>query len=171
MTTDIIITIYTINNILMKIIKKLFNLTLAIMLTMTQTAWATDDVTVTYRLITGTKGVIKANVEGNEQNVITPIGSTIKTKSSGHIINSTDNHETADLLITPFVNGTIKQVKFTNIGRRFEAAFGDASFYFGIEGMKYGNADAVTETGIWKPLTGSLFRHPTRSCRRTESWQ
>ncbi len=131
----------------MKIIKKLFNLTLAIMLTMTQTAWATDDVTVTYRLITGTKGVIKANVEGNEQNVITPIGSTIKTKSSGHIINSTDNHETADLLITPFVNGTIKQVKFTNIGRRFEAAFGDASFYFGIEGMKYGNADAVTETG------------------------
>ena len=121
-------------------------LTLAVMLTMVQTAWAADQ-TVTYRLITGTKGVIKANIDGNEQNVITPIGSTIKIKSSGQIINSTDTHETADLLITPFVNGKIKQVTFTNIGRGFEASLGDASFYFGIEGMKYGNADAVTETG------------------------
>ena len=123
-----------------------FILTLAVMLTMVQTAWAADQ-TVTYRLITGTKDVIKANIDGNEQNVITPIGSTIKIKSSGHIINSTDTHETADLLITPFVNGKIKQVTFTNIGRGFEAAFGNTSFYFGIEGMKYGNADAVTETG------------------------
>ena len=132
----------------MKKIKQLFNLilTLAVMLTMVQTAWAADQ-TVTYRLITGTKGVIKANIDGNEQNVITPIGSTIKIKSSGQIINSTDTHETADLLITPFVNGKIKQVTFTNIGRGFEASLGDASFYFGIEGMKYGNADAVTETG------------------------
>ena len=132
----------------MKKIKQLFNLilTLAVMLTMVQTAWAADQ-TVTYRLITGTKGVIKANIDGNEQNVITPIGSTIKIKSSGQIINSTDTHETADLLITPFVNGKIKQVTFTNIGREFEASLGDASFYFGIEGMKYGNADAVTETG------------------------
>ena len=121
-------------------------LTLAVMLTMVQTAWAADQ-TVTYRLITGTKGVIKANIDGNEQNVITPIGSTIKIKSSGQIINSTDTHETADLLITPFVNGKIKQVTFTNIGRGFEASLGDESFYFGIEGMKYGNADAVTETG------------------------
>ena len=132
----------------MKKIKQLFNLilTLAVMLTMAQTAWAADQ-TVTYRLITGTKGVIKANIDGNEQNVITPIGSTIKIKSSGQIINSTDTHETADLLITPFVNGKIKQVTFTNIGRGFDSAFGSTSFYFGIEGMKYGNADAVTETG------------------------
>ena len=132
----------------MKKIKQLFNLilTLVAMLTMAQTAWAADQ-TVTYRLITGTKGVIKANIDGNEQNVITPIGSTIKIKSSGQIINSTDTHETADLLITPFVNGKIKQVTFTNIGRGFDSAFGNTSFYFGIEGMKYGNADAVTETG------------------------
>ena len=132
----------------MRKLRQKFNLilTLAVMLTMVQTAWAADQ-TVTYRLITGTKGVIKANIDGNEQNVITPIGSTIKIKSSGQIINSTDTHETADLLITPFVNGKIKQVTFTNIGRGFEASLGDASFYFGIEGMKYGNADAVTETG------------------------
>ena len=63
----------------MRKLRQKFNLilTLAVMLMMAQTAWAADQ-TVTYRLITGTQGCIKANIGGTEQNIITPIGNDIK---------------------------------------------------------------------------------------------
>ena len=122
-------------------------LTLAAMLTMAQTAWATDDVTVTYRLITGTQGCIKANIGGTEQNIITPIGNDIKITNDGTITNSSFSHETENLQISANINGKIKQIELTKIGKRgITTALGD-TYYWGIDGMKYGNADAVTETG------------------------
>ena len=82
----------------MKIKNKAFNLILilAAMLTMTQTAWAADQ-TVTYRLITGTKGVIKANIDGNVQDIIVPIGTDIRINSSGQVSNNSTTHETEDV--------------------------------------------------------------------------
>ena len=132
-----------------KHMKLLFHLilTLVAMLTMAQTAWATDDVTVTYRLITGTQGCIKANIGGTEQNIITPIGNDIKINNKGTITNISSSHETENLQISANINGKIKQIEFTKIGKRgLTTAFGD-TYYWGIDGMKYGNADAVTETG------------------------
>ena len=82
-------------------------LTLAAMLTMAQTAWATDDVTVTYRLITGTQGCIKANIGGTEQNIITPIGNHINITNDGTITNNSSNHETENLQISANINGCI----------------------------------------------------------------
>ena len=131
----------------MKIKNKAFNLILilAAMLTMAQTAWAADQ-TVTYRLITGTKGVIKANIDGNVQDIIVPIGTDIRINSSGQVSNNSTTHETEDVQIkTSHINGKIKQVEFTNIRRGLSTAFGD-TYFMGIDGMKYGNADAVTET-------------------------
>ena len=131
----------------MRKLRQKFNLilTLALMLTMAQTAWAADQ-TVTYRLITGTKGVIKANIDGNVQDIIVPIGPDIKINSSGQVSNSSTTHETEDVQIkTSHINGKIKQVEFTNIRRGLSTAFGD-TYSMGIDGMKYGNADAVTET-------------------------
>ena len=128
-------------------IKRTFHLilTLAAMLTMAQTAWAADQ-TVTYRLITGTKGVIKANIDGNVQDIIVPIGTDIMINSSGQVSNNSTTHETEDVQIkTSHINGKIKQVEFTNIRRGLSTAFGD-TYFMGIDGMKYGNADAVTET-------------------------
>ncbi len=120
-------------------------LTLAVMLTMAQTAWAADQ-TVTYRLITGTKGVIKANIDGNVQDIIVPIGTDIRIISSGQVSNNSTTNETEDVQIkTSHINGKIKQVEFTNIRRGLSTAFGD-TYFMGIDGMKYGNADAVTET-------------------------
>ena len=130
-------------------IKRTFNLilTLALWLTMAQTAWATDDVTVTYRLITGTQGCIKANIGGTEQNIITPIGNHIIITNTGTITNSSSSHETENLQISANINGKIKQIELTKIGKRgITTALGD-TYYWGIDGMKYGNADAVTETG------------------------
>ena len=129
-------------------VKQTFNfiLTLAVMLTMAQTAWAADQ-TVTYRLITGTQGCIKANIGGTEQNIITPIGNDIRISNDGTITNSSFSHETENLQISANINGKIKQIEFTKIGKRgLTTAFGD-TYYWGIDGMKYGNADAVTETG------------------------
>ena len=120
-------------------------LTLAAMLTMAQTAWAADQ-TVTYRLITGTKGVIKANIDGNVQDIIVPIGPDVKIASDGRVSNNSTSHVTEDVQIkTSHINGKIKQVEFTNIRRGLSTAFGD-TYFMGIDGMKYGNADAVTET-------------------------
>ena len=121
-------------------------LTLAAMLTMAQTTWAAD-VTVTYRLITGTQGCIKANIGGTEQNIITPIGNDIRITNTGTITNSSSSHETENLQISANINGKIKQIELTKIGKRgITTALGD-TYYWGIDGMKYGNADAVTETG------------------------
>ena len=118
---------------------------LVMLLTMAQTAWAADQ-TVTYRLITGTKGVIKANIDGNVQDIIVPIGTDIMINSSGQVSNNSTTHETEDVQIkTSHINGKIKQVEFTNIRRGLSTAFGD-TYFMGIDGMKYGNADAVTET-------------------------
>ena len=83
-------------------------LTLAAMLTMAQTAWAADQ-TVTYRLITGTQGCIKANIGGTEQNIITPIGNHIIISNDGTITNSSSNHETENLQISANINGKIKR--------------------------------------------------------------
>ena len=131
----------------MRTTRQKFNLILilAAMLTMAQTAWAADQ-TVTYRLITGTKGVIKANIDGNVQDIIVPIGTDIRINSSGQVSNNSTTHETEDVQIkTSHINGKIKQVEFTNIRRGLSTAFGD-TYFMGIDGMKYGNADAVTET-------------------------
>ena len=133
----------------MRTTRQKFNLilTLALWLTMAQTAWATDDVTVTYRLITGTQGCIKANIGGTEQNIITPIGNDIIITNNGTITNLSSCHETENLQISANINGKIKQIEFTKIGKRgLTTAYGD-TYYWGIDGMKYGNADAVTETG------------------------
>ena len=133
----------------MRKLRQKFNLilTLAVMLTMAQTAWATDDVTVTYRLITGTQGCIKANISGTEQNIITPIGNHIIITNDGTITNSSSSHETENLQISANINGKIKQIELTKIGKRgITTVLGD-TYYWGIDGMKYGNADAVTETG------------------------
>ena len=132
----------------MRKLRQKFNLilTLAVMLTMAQTAWAVDQ-TVTYRLITGTQGCIKANIGGTEQNIITPIGNDIIITNNGTITNLSSCHETENLQISANINGKIKQIEFTKIGKRgLTTAFGD-TYYWGIDGMKYGNADAVTETG------------------------
>ena len=134
----------------LKHMKLSFNLilTLAAMLTMAQTAWAvTETRTVTYRLITGTQGCIKANIGGTEQNIITPIGNHIIITNTGTITNSSSSHETENLQISANINGKIKQIEFTKIGKRgITTVLGD-TYYWGIDGMKYGNADAVTETG------------------------
>ena len=120
-------------------------LTLVVMLMMAQTAWAADQ-TVTYRLITGTKGVIKANIDGNVQDIIVPIGPDVKIASDGRVSNNSTSHVTEDAQIkTSHINGKIKQVEFTNIRRGLSTAFED-TYFMGIDGMKYGNADAVTET-------------------------
>ena len=111
-------------------------LTLAAMLTMAQTAWATDDVTITYRLITGTQGCIKANIGGTEQNIITPLGNHIIITNNGTITNSSSSHETENLQISANINGKIKQIELTKIGKRgITTAFGD-TYYWGIDGMK-----------------------------------
>ena len=131
----------------MKTVKQSICYILVAMLTMAQTAWATDDVTVTYRLITGTQGCIKANIGGTEQNIITPIGNHIMITNNGTITNSSSSHETENLQISANINGKIKQIELTKIGKRgITTALGD-TYYWGIDGMKYGNADAVTETG------------------------
>ena len=131
----------------MKTVKQSICYILVAMLTMAQTAWATDNVTITYRLITGTQGCIKANIGGTEQNIITPIGNDIRINNNGTITNSSFTHETENLQISANINGKIKQIEFTKIGKRgLTTTFGD-TYYWGIDGMKYGNADAVTETG------------------------
>lgn len=135
-------------------IKRTFNLilTLAAMLTMAQTAWATVPVTKTYAFSTMTTSngnTISANdpEDNNSSKAI-----IIAQDGNSHISNVSDLHyiqianmsaANAEFLIYPHINGKVTQIAFTNVSR--PSLHGSESFSMSIAGMKYnGTDDALT---------------------------
>ena len=140
-------------------IKRTFNLilTLAVMLTMAQTAWATDPVTKTYAFSTMTTSngnTISANdPEDNNLSKAIIIAQDGNSKISKvdflnqiQIANMSGVGGTgadAEFLIYPHINGKVTQIVFTNVSR--PSLLGSESFSMSIAGMKYnGTDDALT---------------------------
>ena len=140
-------------------IKRTFNLilTLAAMLTMAQTAWATDPVTKTYAFSTMTTSngnTILANdpEDNNSSNAI------ISAQDGNSKISKVDflyyiqianmsgvggTGADAEFLIYPRINGKVTQIVFTNVSQ--PSLLGSESFSMSIAGMKYnGTDDALT---------------------------
>jgi hypothetical protein len=127
-------------------------LTLALMLTMAQTAWATDPVTKTYAFSTMTTSdgnTILAN-DPEDNNSSKAIISA--QDGNSHISNVTSlnyiqianmSAANAEFLIYPHINGKVTQIVFTNVSR--PSLLGSESFSMSIAGMKYyGTDDALT---------------------------
>ena len=132
-------------------------LTLAAMLTMAQTAWATDPVTKTYAFSTMTTSngnTISANdpEDNNSSNaiIIAQDGNSKISKVDFlnyiQIANMSGVGGTgadAEFLIYPRINGKVTQIVFTNVSR--PSLLGSESFSMSIAGMKYnGTDDALT---------------------------
>ena len=132
-------------------------LTLAAMLTMAQTAWATDPVTKTYAFSTMTTSngnTISANdPEDNNSSKAIIIAQDGNSKISKvdflnyiQIANMSGVGGTgadAEFLIYPHINGKVTQIVFTNVSR--PSLLGSESFSMSIAGMKYnGTDDALT---------------------------
>ncbi len=131
-------------------------LTLAAMLTMAQTAWATDPVTKTYSFSTMTSNgnTISANdPEDNNTSKAIIIAQDGNSKISKvdflnyiQIANMSGVGGTgadAEFLIYPYINGKVTQIVFTNVSR--PSLLGSESFSMSIAGMKYnGTDDALT---------------------------
>ena len=140
-------------------VKLSFNLilTLAVMLTMAQTAWATDPVTKTYAFSTMTTSngnTILANdpEDNNSSNAI------ISAQDGNSKISKVDflyyiqianmsgvggTGADAEFLIYPRINGKVTQIVFTNVSQ--PSLLGSESFSMSIAGMKYnGTDDALT---------------------------
>ena len=135
-------------------IKRTFNLilTLAAMLTMAQTAWATDPVTKTYAFSTMTTSdgnTISANdPEYNNSSkaiIIAQDGNShiSNVTSLNYILIANMSATNAEFLIYPHINGKVTQIVFTNVSR--PSLPGSESFSMSIAGMKYnGTDDALT---------------------------
>lgn len=131
--------------------------TLALWLTMAQTAWATDPVTKTYAFSTMTTSngnTISANdPEDNNSSKAIIIAQDGNSKISKvdflnyiQIANMSGVGGTgadAEFLIYPHINGKVTQIVFTNVSR--PSLLGSESFSMSIAGMKYnGTDDALT---------------------------
>ena len=150
-------------------------LTLAAMLTMAQTAWATDPVTKTYAFSTMTvsnsntilvnapednnssKAIISAKDENSSNSSISKVDflNYIQIANmSGVGGTGTD----AEFLIYPQINGKVTQIEFTNVTR--SSLQGSNSFSMSIAGMKYkGTNDALTDalTGVSSSQSTATF--------------
>ena len=159
--------------------KRTFNLilTLAAMLTMAQTAWATDPVVKTFLLSSATrsddymsllmndpddnnaqKTVIIANCNREYARIRqgTSGGSSYKEirnlRLGGNGISAAD----VPVLISPYINGKVSRIEFTKMGRYAQNLFNSSTeqldipnvFSMSISGMKYnGTEDALTGNG------------------------
>jgi hypothetical protein len=139
--------------------KRIFNLilTLTVMLTMAQTAWANDPVTKTISFSTAERSsdqlsIIATDPDDNtSKSVITANGTTndIGITSTLKISNKTSSYSTGtevSLLISPYVNGKVTKIEFTSVMRG--ARVNNGTFSMSIDGMKYNGTDAT--------LTGNI---------------
>ena len=140
-------------------IKRTFNLilTLAAMLTMAQTAWATDPVTKTYAFSTMTTSNGKTISANDPEDNNSSKAIIIAQDGNSNISNVNELHyikianmsgiggtgADAKFLIYPHINGKVTQIVFTNVSR--PSLLGSESFSMSIAGMKYnGTDDALT---------------------------
>ena len=142
--------------------KRTFNLilTLAVMLTMAQTAWAIDPVTKTISFSTAERSsdqlsIIATDPDDNTaKSVITANGTTndIGITSNLKISNKTSSSSTGaevSLFISPYVNGKVTKIEFTSVSR--VARVNNGTFSMSIDDMKYNGTDAT--------LTGNVSEY------------
>ena len=142
--------------------KRTFNLilTLAVMLTMAQEAWAIDPVTKTISFSTAERSsdqlsIIATDPDDNTaKSVITANGTTndIGITSNLKISNKTSSSSTGaevSLFISPHVNGKVTKIEFTSVSR--VARVNNGTFSMSIDEMKYNGTDAT--------LTGNVSEY------------
>ena len=152
----------------MKSFRITFNLilTLAVMLTMAQTAWAVE-LTKTFSFSTATitndyLSIKATDPDDNTQKAILTVNGTMMDvfinsyNTAIEIMNVTDagsgSGNEVQLFISPYVDGKVTRVEFTKAGRKGTA------FSMSIDGMKYnGTDDALTGVGANGESTSFTF--------------
>ena len=125
-------------------------LTLAAMLTMAQTAWATDPVTKTYAFSTRS---IESN--GSVLKMTDPDDNTSKTVITAGSNNKFSNYGSdlqigagGQFTIYPNINGKVTRVELTHMGRL--SIMMDGSFSMSISGMTYNGNASLTGDGDYE---------------------
>lgn len=125
-------------------------LTLAAMLTMAQTAWATDPVTKTYAFSTRS---IESN--GTVLNMTDPDDNTSKRVITAGSNNKFSNYGSdlqigagGQFTIYPNINGKVTRVELTHMGRL--SIMMDGSFSMSISGMTYNGNASLTGDGDYE---------------------
>ena len=152
-------------------IKRTFNLifTLAVMLTMAQTAWAVE-LTKTFSFSTATVtndylSIKATDPDDNTQKTILTVNGTmmdvyLNSNPAFEIQNVTSAGSgpgiEVQLFISPYVDGKVTKVEFTKAGRSNQQ--GGSTFSMSIDGMKYnGTDDALTGVGASGESTSFTF--------------
>ena len=145
-------------------------LSLALWLMTAQGAWATDEVVKTFHFNTSAVTSDNLSIEatdpddGNKKPILTVNGTTsdiyIQAEPAYYIMNFTSwgsgNGTEAQLIISPYVDGKVTKVEFTNAGRG--NWMDEDSFSLSIDGMKYnGTDDALTGVGADNESTSFTF--------------
>ena len=152
-------------------VKLSFNLilTLAVMLTMAQTAWAVE-LTKTFSFSTATVtndylSIKATDPDDNTQKTILTVNGTmmdvyLNSNPAFEIQNVTSAGSgpgnEVQLFISPYVDGKVTKVEFTKAGRSNQQ--GGSTFSMSIDGMKYnGTDDALTGVGASGESTSFTF--------------
>ena len=132
--------------------KQTFNLilTLAAMLTMAQTAWATDPVTKTYafstRSIESNGSVLKmTDPDDNTSKTVITAGSNYKFSNNGSDLQIGAGGQ---FTIYPNINGKVTKVEFTHMGRT--SIMMNGSFSMSISGMTCNGNASLTGEGTYE---------------------
>jgi hypothetical protein len=130
--------------------KRTFNLTLALLLTMSQTAWATDPVTKTYAFSTRS---IQSN--GSVLKMTDPDDNTSKTVITARSNNKFSNNGSdlqigagGQFTIYPNINGKVTRVELTHMGRL--SIMMNGSFSMSISGMTCNGNASLTGDGDYE---------------------
>ena len=144
-------------------------LTLAVMLTMAQTAWAVE-LTKTFSFSTATVtndylSIKATDPDDNKQKAILTVNGTmmdvyLNSNPAFEIQNVTSagsgTGNEVQLFISPYVDGKVTKVEFTKAGRNNQQ--GGSTFSMSIDGMKYnGTDDALTGVGASGESTSFTF--------------
>lgn len=155
----------------MRTTRKKFNLilTLAVMLTMTQTTWAVE-LTKTFSFSTATVtndylSIKATDPDDNKQKAILTVNGTmmdvyLNSNPAFEIQNVTSavssQGNEVQLFISPYVDGKVTKVEFTKAGRSIQQV--GSTFSMSIDGMKYnGTDDALTGVGASGESTSFTF--------------
>jgi hypothetical protein len=130
--------------------KRTFNLTLALLLTMSQTAWATDPVTKTYafstRSIQSNGSVLKmTDPDDNTSKTVITAGSNNKFSNNGSDLQIGAGGQ---FTIYPNINGKVTRVELTHMGRL--SIMMNGSFSMSISGMTCNGNASLTGDGDYE---------------------
>ena len=130
--------------------KRTFNLTLALLLTMSQTAWATAPVTKTYafstRSIQSNGSVLKmTDPDDNTSKTVITAGSNNKFSNNGSDLQIGAGGQ---FTIYPNINGKVTRVELTHMGRL--SVMMNGSFSMSISGMTCNGNASLTGDGDYE---------------------